>query len=94
MGNKKTNPIVYAQEAPVELVAEFMMTAEKELVAFYEAVFRRYGLEDRRNAAEDWIQEFEAMDWPADWALPNWRHVTITAADCVAFRIIDHSPCR
>jgi hypothetical protein len=29
------------------------------------------------------------MDWPADWALPNWRHVTIAAADCHAFRIID-----
>jgi hypothetical protein len=34
MCDKKTDSIVYAQEAPVELVAEFMMTAEKELVAF------------------------------------------------------------
>jgi hypothetical protein len=94
MCNKKTDSTVYDQEAPVDLVAEFMMTAEKELVAFYEAVFRRYGLKEGRNAAEDWIEEFEAMDWPADWALPNWRHVTIAAADCLALRIIDHSPCR
>jgi hypothetical protein len=94
MCDKQTNSIVYAQEATVEIVAEFMMTAEKELVAFYEAVFRRYGLEEGRKAAEDWIEEFEAMDWPADCALPNWRHLTIAAADCLAFRIIDHSQCR
>ena len=90
MGNKKTNPIVYAQEAPVELVAEFMMTAEKELVAFYEAVFRRYGLKEARKAAQDWIEELETMEWPADWALPNWHQVTIAAADCLALRLIDH----
>jgi hypothetical protein len=71
-----------------------MMTAEKELVAFYQAVFRRYGLEEGRKAAEDWIEEFKAMDWPADCALPNWRHVTIAAADCLAFRIMDHYPNR
>jgi hypothetical protein len=34
------------------------------------------------------------MDWPADWTLPNWRHVTIAAADRLALRIIDHSPDR
>ena len=90
----KTNSITYAQEAPVELVSELMMTAEKELVAFYHAVFRRYGLEEGRKAAEDWIEEFKAMDWPADCALPNWRHVTIAAADCLAFRIMDHYPNR
>jgi hypothetical protein len=90
----KINSITYAQEAPVELVSELMMTAEKELVAFYQAVFRRYGLEKGRKAAEDWIEEFKAMDWPADCALPNWRHVTIAPADCLAFRIIDYYPNR
>jgi hypothetical protein len=92
MCNKNTNSIVYVQEAPVGLAAEFMMTAERELVAFYEAVFRRYGPEEGRKAAEDWIEEFEAMDWPSDCALPNWRHVTIAAADCLALRIIERSP--
>jgi hypothetical protein len=84
MCDKKTNSIVHAQQAPVERVAEFMTTAEKELVAFYEAVFRRYGLKEAKKAAQDWIEELETMDWPADWALPNWRHVTIAAADCLA----------
>ena len=38
-------------------------------------------------AAQNWIEGLETMDWPADWALPNWRHVTIAATDCLAFRI-------
>jgi hypothetical protein len=94
MCDKKTSSIVHAQQAPVERVAELMTTAETELAAFYEAVFRRYGLKEARKAAQDWIEELETMDWPADWALPNWRHSTIAAADCLALRIIDHSPSR
>ena len=94
MCDKKTSSIIHAPQAPVERVAEFMTTAERELVAFYEAVFRRHGLKEARMAAQDWIAELETMDWPADGALPNWRHVTIAAADCLAFRIIDHSPSR
>jgi hypothetical protein len=94
MCNKKINSIVHAQQAPVERVAELMTTAETELAAFYGAVFRRYGLKEARKSAQDWIEELETMDWPADWALPNWRHVTIAAADCLAVRIIDHSPSR
>jgi hypothetical protein len=94
MCDKKASSIVHAQQAPVERVTELMTTAETELAAFYEAVFRRYGLKEAKKAAQDWIEELEPMDWPADWALPNWRHVTIAAADCLAFRIIDHSPSR
>ena len=92
MSDKKTSSIVLAQQAPVERVAELMTTAETELEAFYEAVFRRYGLKEARKAAQDWIGELETMEWPADWALPNGHHVTIAAADCLALRIIGHSP--
>jgi len=94
MCDKKTSSIVHAQQAPVERVAELMTTAETELAAFHEAVFRRYGLKEARRSAQDWIEELETMDWPNDWALLNWHHVTIAAADCLAFRIIDHSPSR
>jgi hypothetical protein len=94
MCDKKTSSIVRAQLAPVERVAELMTTAEAELAAFYEAVFRQYGLKEAKKAAQDWIEELETMDWPTDWALPNWRHVTIAAADCLALRMIDHSPSR
>ena len=94
MCDKNTSSSVHAQEPPVEPVVEFMTTAERELEAFYEAVFRRYGLNEARMAAQDWIEELETMDWPADWSLPNWRHVTIAAADCLAFRIIGHASSR
>jgi hypothetical protein len=94
MCDKKTSSIVHAQQAPVERIAELMVTAETELAAFYEAVFRRYGLKEAKKSAQDWIQELETMDWPADSDLPNWHQVTIAAADCLAFRIIDHSPRR
>ena len=94
MCDKKTSSIVHAQQAPVERVAELMTTAEMELAAFYAAVFRQYGLKEAKKAAQDWIEELETMDWPADRTLTNWHQVTIVAADCLAFRIIDHSPSR
>jgi hypothetical protein len=91
MCDRKINSIVRVPQAPVDRVAELMTTAETELAAFYEAVFRQYGQKEAKKAAQDWIEELETMDWPADRALPNWRPVTIAAADCLAFRIIDHS---
>jgi hypothetical protein len=94
MCDKKSSSIVHTQQAPVERIAELMTTAEAELAAFYEAVFKRYGLKEAKKAAQDWIEELETMDWPAHWAIPNWRHVTIIAANCLALRIIDHSPSR
>jgi hypothetical protein len=90
MCDKKTSSIVHAEQMPAEQVAKLMTIAETELAAFYEAVFRQYGPKEARKSAQDWIEELETMDWPADWALPNWRHVTIVAADRLAFRIIDH----
>ena len=94
MYDRKTNSIVYGQQVPVERIAELMVTAETELAAFYEAVFRRYGLKDAKKSAQDWMEELETMDWPADSDLPNRHQVTIAAAECLAFRIIDHSPSR
>jgi hypothetical protein len=92
MHDKEANSMIHAGQLPVEVVAEFMMTAERELAAFYEAVFTRYGPKEARLAAHGWIDELEMMDWPVDGALPNWRHVTIVSADCLASRIIDYSP--
>jgi hypothetical protein len=92
MFDERKNPMVATQQASAARVADLLRTAERELAAFYMAVLRRYGPEEARRAAYDWIEEMETMDWPADWALPNWRHVTIAATDCLALRIIDHSP--
>ena len=94
MCDKKISSIVHAHHAPVERAAELLTAAERELAAFYETVFRRYGRKEARKAAQDWIEELETMHWPADLALLNWRQVTILAADCLAFRIIDQVPGR
>jgi hypothetical protein len=91
MCDKKTSSIGYAQQTLVERVAQFVAAAETELTAFCEAIFRRYGRKEARKAAQDWIEELETMEWPADWALLNWRHVTIAAADCLALRVIRNS---
>jgi hypothetical protein len=61
MCDNKTSSIVHARQAPVGRAAEFMTTAERELRAFYEAVFRRYGLKRARKAAQDWIEALETM---------------------------------
>jgi hypothetical protein len=91
MSDKEANSICHARQVPADLVAEFVVTAERELAAFYEAVLRRYGPKEGMKAAQAWIEELETMDWPVDRGLPDWRHVTIVAADCLASRIIDHS---
>ena len=89
---EEKNPIVATQQASAGLVADLLRTAERELAAFYTAVVRRYGPEEARRAAYDWIEEMETMDWPLDETIPNWRHVSIVTADCVASRVIEHPP--
>ena len=89
---EEKNPIVATQQASAGLVADLLRTAERELAAFYTAVVRRYGPEEARRAVYDWIKEVETMNWPSDGAAPNWRHVSIIAADCVASRVIEHPP--
>ena len=64
------------------------------IYTLYLKAYCMYSLMEAQNAAQDWIDELGTMDWPADWTLPNWRHVTIAAADRLALRIIDHSPGR
>ena len=89
MCDEENNRIVAAQQASV---ADLLRTAERELSAFYAAILRRYGPEEARRAAYDWIEEMETMDWPLDETIPNWRHISIVTADCVASRVIDHPP--
>jgi hypothetical protein len=64
MCDKKTSSIVHAQQASRERIAELMLTAEKELGAFYEAVFRRYGLKEAKKSAQDWIEHWRRWIGP------------------------------
>jgi hypothetical protein len=91
MCDEEKNPIVATQQASAAPVADLLRTAERELSAFYTAVVRRYGPEEARRAAYDWIEEMETMDWPLDGAVPNWRRVSIAAANCLSSRVIESS---
>jgi hypothetical protein len=88
----ETNSIVETQQASAGMIADLLLTAERELASFYGAIEKRCGPEEARKAAHDWIDEVVAMDWPADGILPNWRDVSIVAADRLASRVIERSP--
>jgi hypothetical protein len=84
--------VVATQQAPSGLVDVLLMTAERELAAFYTAVVSRCGPDEARKAASDWIEEAVTMDWTATGAVPDWCHASIVAADRLASRVIEHSP--
>lgn len=88
MRDKESNSFAETQQAPAGMMTDLLLTAERELASFYGAIERRYGPEEARKAAHDWINELETMDWPVGWALPNWRRLTIVAADCLASRVV------
>ena len=92
MRDKVTTSIIETQPASVGMVADLLLTADRELASFYGAIERRYGAEEARRAAHDWIDEAATMEWPVDGVLPNWRRVSIVAADCLASRIIERAP--
>jgi hypothetical protein len=91
MCDEEKSPIVATQNAPAGLVADLLLTAERELAAFYRSVVRRYGRKEARRAAHDWIKEMETMNWPSDAAGLNWRHVSIAAANYLSSRFIESS---
>jgi hypothetical protein len=91
MYEKENIPIVTTRQASDALVADLLRTAERELAAFYTAALRRYGPEEARRAAYDWIEEMEIMNWPSDGAVPNWRDASIVAANCLSSRVIESS---
>ena len=90
MRDKEMTSIIETQPASVEMIANLLLTADRELASFYGAIERKYGPEEARKAARDWIDKMGTMDWPVDGVLPNWRRVSVVAADCVASRVIEH----
>ena len=54
-------------------------SAKRELSAFFHVVDQLFGAEQARQSALDWIDEIEAMCWPAGEGIPDWREVTIRA---------------
>ena len=89
---KETSYSIETQQVSIEMIVDLLLTAERELASFYEAIEKRYGPEEAWKAAHNWIEEVETMDWPAEGRIPKWRHASIAAADCLASRVIGLPP--
>jgi hypothetical protein len=61
-------------------IAPALFSAEKELSAFFAAVHQLFGAEQAQQAAENWIQELQDLDWSSEASVIDWRRVTIAAA--------------
>ena len=56
-----------------ELAVGILPTAERELAAFARAITELFGVEQARQAVEDWMGELELSDWPTGWETPDCR---------------------
>jgi hypothetical protein len=90
MTTELMNPGILNTPLSVELVGECLTYAENELTALYSAVSELFGFEQAQLAVEDWLTELEAMEWPADSPIPNWRRPTVAAVSRLAERIGGH----
>jgi len=71
----------------LEISDRLLPRAEKELGAFARAVSKLFGSAHAGQSIEDWVEEFESIDWPVGGAIPDWRLVTIAAAARLAARL-------
>jgi hypothetical protein len=62
-----------ARNVPIypQLNSALLNTAEKVLVAFFGAANQLFDAQQAERAAEDWIHELEAIDFPED-VIPFW----------------------
>jgi hypothetical protein len=68
------------------ICAEPMITAERELSAFFSAVAELFGQEQAVLAAKDWLQQLEVMaDLPT--SSRDWRLMSIAASARLAKRV-------
>ena len=65
---------------------ELMVSAERELAAFFRAVKELFGPEQAEHSAQDWLRELEAKKTlPASGR--EWRSITTTVARQLARRV-------
>jgi hypothetical protein len=83
-------PGIESAPLSVELVAECLTYAENDLAALYGAVSQLFGLEQAQLTMDDWLSEFEGMEWPEESSIPNWRRPTLAAVSRLAERIGGH----
>jgi len=91
MSTEMINPGVEIAQLSVELVEECLIYAENELTVLYSAVIQLFGFEQAQLTMDDWLSELEAMEWPAESPIPNWRRPTLAAVSRLADRVGGHS---
>jgi hypothetical protein len=87
MTTQATTPGTQNAQLSVELVGEYLIYAENELNALYSAVMQLFGFEQAQLTMEDWFREMEALEWPPDLPVPNWRRPTLAAVSRLAERV-------
>ena len=61
--------------------------AEREFLAFITAVTDKFGPDQARLSAEDWLEELELMDSRCRFAARSWRLITIATSNRLAKRL-------
>ena len=64
-----------------------MNLAERELGAFLYIVSELYGPEEAESSAQDWLDEFELLEYIPGLTPREWRLVTIAAANRLSKRV-------
>jgi hypothetical protein len=90
MRERRVASSLHARQVSFSSDAEVHAKAQRELAAFYEAVFEMYGPEEAMRAALDWIEELARADQPVGGGDPNWRQTTIAAAGGLASRVLNN----
>jgi hypothetical protein len=75
-----SNESIGVADQEVQLMAQQLALAERELSAFITAVHQLFGAEQSWQAGNIWIEESERMDWPSEAPVIDWRKVTIAAS--------------
>jgi len=68
--------------------------AAEELAAFLAVVKQEFGLEQACQAAGDWLQELACSDHFGQASIPDFRQVTVAAANTLVRRIGRRDPSR
>ena len=87
MYQKKSVPVDRKTDDCIEFSDRLLPRAEKELGSFARAVNKLLGPAYVAQSIEDWVEEFESIEWPAKGATPDWHRVTIAAAARLASRV-------
>ena len=72
--------------------AELARAAEREFTAFFSAAIEMLGVDNAKVAAEEWLEEFRAIQLPTVAPEHACRQVTVFAAACLGRKVSLQQP--